>query len=75
MQLPFVGQKNFTPAMELTNIISKEKLTHPNVVFYKFTSALENCFIKNINSPDVYEKTVGDLIERFHRFNFPCPDH
>lgn len=31
--------------------------------------------MKNIKSPDVYNKTVDDLIEHFQRFNFPCPEH
>jgi len=31
------------------------------MVFYKLISEEEDCFIKNINSPDVYEKTIDDL--------------
>ena len=60
---------------DLINIKTKGKLTYPNMVFYKLISAVEDCFIKNIISPDVYEKNVDDLINHFQRFQFPCPEH
>jgi len=53
---------NNVSAAELTNLKSKGKLSHPNIIFFKFIGAVEDCFMKNIKSSDVYNKTVDDLI-------------
>ncbi|KAL5239381.1 hypothetical protein ACI65C_006791 [Semiaphis heraclei] len=46
----------YYPEADLINIKTKGKLTYPNMIFYKLISEVEDCFIKNINSPDVFEK-------------------
>jgi len=39
--------------VDLINIKTKGKLTYPNMIFYKLISDVEDCFMNNINSPDV----------------------
>lgn len=46
----------YYPEADLINIKTKGRLTYPNMIFYKLISEVEDCFIKNINSPDVFEK-------------------
>lgn len=62
------------PEAELTNIKSKGKLIHPNYVFYKFIYNVEEYFTKNINDPEVYTKTVEDVLDN-ETLNFPCLTH
>ncbi|KAE9521434.1 hypothetical protein AGLY_018173 [Aphis glycines] len=58
-------------------IIVEYELICASKMYYMIYMQYEHvdCFMKNINSPDVYEKTVDDLIDHYQRFQFPCPDH
>jgi len=65
----------YYPEAGLINIKTKGKITYPNMIFYKLISEVEDCFTKIINSPDIFEKTVDDLIDHYQTFQFPCPEH
>lgn len=72
----FKTEQSFSniPEAELTNIKSMGKLIHPNYIFYKFISKVEDYFTKNINSPDVYTHTIEDILKN-ENLNFPCSVH
>lgn len=72
----FKSMESFSniPEAELTNIRTMGKLIHPNYIFYRFISKVEDYFTKNINNPDVYIQTVEDILQN-EDLNFPCNVH
>ena len=56
------------------NLKTKGKLIHPNIMFFNFIKKIEQSFIKNCSSADVFEHIITDIIDDKPIY-FPCSTH
>ena len=58
---------------QLVNLSTRGRLIHPNKMFFNMIMALESCFTKNCQLPNVFDQTVDDMLN--YKFSFPCQEH
>lgn len=63
------------PEAHLVNIKSRGKLIHPNKQIFQLFKKIEYIFAKNINSMNIYQKTMEDLLTKNVKLEFACNDH
>jgi len=66
---------NFKPEADFTNIKSRGWLKHPNPYLYSLISAIEDEFMKHVNSNTVVDDIIDGLITQYGSFTFPCTEH
>jgi len=71
----FTVVSNFKPEANLTNIKSRGWLKHPNPYLYNLISAIEDEFMKHVNSNTVIDDIIEGLITQYGSFTFPCIEH
>ena len=58
---------------QLVNLKTRGRLIHSNKMFFNMIMALESCFNKNCQLPNVFDQTVDDML--IYKFSFPCQEN
>jgi hypothetical protein len=67
--------QNSSSSSKNTNIKSRGWLKHPNLYLYNLISAIENEFMKHVNSNTVVDDIIEGLITQYGSFTFTCTEH